>query len=172
MRPSATFICEMFRGLTLHELIAPASVDFFSKEGEILGNKTSLERNICEITGIPVSVLRGDPLSNFSVAERMSWAANRETHRQEDMAYSLLDLFGIHLPLIYREGKEHAFRRLKKEIQTSPTEAEQNPPDPQSQSCIQDLRITDPREDKKRIEDTKGGLLRDSYQWILEHPDF
>jgi hypothetical protein len=49
---------------------------------------------------------------------------------------------------------------------------EQDPLDPQSQSCIQDLRITDPREDKKRIEDTKGGLLRDSYEWILKHPDF
>jgi hypothetical protein len=51
-------------------------------------------------------------------------------------------------------------------------ENEQNLHDPQSRSCIQDLRTTDPREDKKRIEDTKGGLLRDSYQWILEHPDF
>jgi hypothetical protein len=51
-------------------------------------------------------------------------------------------------------------------------EDEQNTLDHQSQSCIQDLRITDPREDKKRIEDTKGGLLRDSYKWILEHPDF
>jgi hypothetical protein len=51
-------------------------------------------------------------------------------------------------------------------------EDEQNPLDPQSQSCIQDLRITDPCEDKKRIEDTKGGLLRDSYQWILKHPNF
>ena len=109
------------RGWTLQELIAPASVDFFSKDGELLGNKTSLERNICEVTGIPASALRGDPLSNFSVAERMSWAANRETHRQEDMAYSLLGLFGIHLPLIYGEGKKHAFRRLTKEIQNSPT---------------------------------------------------
>ena len=44
--------------------------------------------------------------------------------------------------------------------------------DPQNRSCIQDLRTTDPREDKKRIEDTKGGLLRDLYQWIFEHPDF
>ncbi|KAH7364005.1 HET domain-containing protein [Rhexocercosporidium sp. MPI-PUGE-AT-0058] len=60
------------RGWTLQELIAPASVDFFSKEGELIGNKASLERNICEITGIPASALRGDPLSNFSVAERMS----------------------------------------------------------------------------------------------------
>jgi hypothetical protein len=31
------------RGWTLQELIAPASVDFFSKEGELLGNKASLE---------------------------------------------------------------------------------------------------------------------------------
>jgi hypothetical protein len=51
-------------------------------------------------------------------------------------------------------------------------ENEQNLLDPQSRSCIQDLRTTDPREDKKRIEDTKGGLLPDSYQWIFEHPDF
>jgi hypothetical protein len=31
------------------------------------------------------------------------------------------------------------------------------------------LRTTDPREDKKRIEQTKGGLLKDSYRWILEN---
>jgi hypothetical protein len=51
-------------------------------------------------------------------------------------------------------------------------ETEQHLLDPQNRSCIQDLRTTDPREDKKRIEDTKGGLLRDSYQWIFEHADF
>ncbi|RSL81247.1 hypothetical protein CEP52_017244 [Fusarium oligoseptatum] len=34
------------------------------------------------------------------------------------------------------------------------------------------LRETDPRDDKTRIEATKGGLLRDSYRWILDHDDF
>ncbi|KKO96425.1 hypothetical protein THAR02_11474 [Trichoderma harzianum] len=38
--------------------------------------------------------------------------------------------------------------------------------------CLADLRITDPRDDKTRIEETKGSLLRDSYCWILEHADF
>ncbi|KAK4667645.1 NACHT and WD40-domain containing NOD-like receptor 1 [Podospora pseudopauciseta] len=38
--------------------------------------------------------------------------------------------------------------------------------------CLRDLRETDPRDDKTRIEDTKGGLLRDSYRWILDHADF
>lgn len=38
--------------------------------------------------------------------------------------------------------------------------------------CVKHLRLTDPRDDKKRIEDTKGGLLEGSYHWILETPDF
>ncbi|KAL7903891.1 NACHT domain-containing protein [Trichoderma velutinum] len=38
--------------------------------------------------------------------------------------------------------------------------------------CLTDLRITDPRDDKTRIEATKGGLFKDSYRWILEHRDF
>ncbi|KAH7418866.1 NACHT domain-containing protein [Cadophora sp. MPI-SDFR-AT-0126] len=159
------------RGWTLQELLAPRAVEFFSQQGKRLGDKEILGRQIQEVTGIPISALEGAPLSQFSIEERLSWAENRQTTRPEDKAYSLLGMFGIHLLPIYGEGKEHAFRRLKKEIQNSLTEAEQNPPDPQSRSCIQDLRITDPREDKKRIEDTKGGLLRESYRWILEHPD-
>ncbi|PWI64386.1 hypothetical protein PCL_10524 [Purpureocillium lilacinum] len=38
--------------------------------------------------------------------------------------------------------------------------------------CLTDLCVTDPRNDKKRIEDTKGGLLEGSYKWILAHPDY
>ncbi|KAH7117476.1 hypothetical protein EDB81DRAFT_892342 [Dactylonectria macrodidyma] len=29
-----------------------------------------------------------------------------------------------------------------------------------------------PRDDKTRIEQTKGGLLKDSYKWVLDHEDF
>ncbi|KAH0551763.1 hypothetical protein GP486_007019, partial [Trichoglossum hirsutum] len=42
----------------------------------------------------------------------------------------------------------------------------------EDRECIQHLRITDPRDDKKRIEETKGGLLKDSYHWILKNSDF
>ena len=38
--------------------------------------------------------------------------------------------------------------------------------------CLRHLRVSDPRYDKKRIEQTKGGLLQDSYRWILENDDF
>ena len=40
------------------------------------------------------------------------------------------------------------------------------------QQCLKHLRLTDPRDDKTRIERKKGGLLQDSYRWVLDNPDF
>jgi hypothetical protein len=112
--------CRWFtRGWTLQELLAPPSVQFFSREGELLGEKRSLERLIHKITGIPVGALRGSPLSEFTVQERMSWARNRTTKRKEDQAYCLLGIFDVFMPLIYGEGKEHAFIRLMEGIEKS-----------------------------------------------------
>lgn len=107
------------RGWTLQELIAPQSVEFFSIEGELLGDKKSLERQIHDITGIPISALQGTPPSEFSVTKRFSWAAKRETKKEEDKAYSLLGIFGVFLPLIYGEGQKNAFRRLREEVERS-----------------------------------------------------
>jgi hypothetical protein len=104
------------RGWTLQELIAPASVEFFSSEGQLLGNKQSLERQLQEITGIKVEALQGHDLSEFSIHERFSWANNRETKREEDKAYSLQGIFNIYMSPHYGEGAEHAFRRLKDKI--------------------------------------------------------
>jgi hypothetical protein len=104
------------RGWTLQELIAPTSVQFFSKEGELLGDRLTLERHICEITGIPVAALRGALLSGFSITERMSWARRRKTTHEEDQAYSLLGIFNVNIPLIYGEKREMAMKRLEEEI--------------------------------------------------------
>lgn len=109
------------RGWTLQELIAPASVEFFSSEGKRLGDKQSMVNTIHEITGIPKPALRGQPLSMYTADERMSWANGRSTKREEDAAYSLLGLFNIYMPPIYGEGREHAFVRLRKEIGGDPT---------------------------------------------------
>jgi len=38
--------------------------------------------------------------------------------------------------------------------------------------CVKDLYTTDLWLDKWRIEETKGGLLKDLYLWILDNPDF
>lgn len=105
------------RGWTLQELLAPKSVTFLSVEGQRLGDKTSLEGLLQEITGISAEALQGQPLSRFSVHERFSWMRSRATKRPEDRAYSLLGIFDIYLPLIYGEGEDNAFIRLRGEIQ-------------------------------------------------------
>lgn len=107
------------RGWTLQELIAPASVEFFSKEEQRLGDKASLEQTLHELTDVAVQALRGMPLSNFSVDERMLWTARRQTKREEDEVYCLLGLFNIHIQLIYGEGRRKALKRLQKEINES-----------------------------------------------------
>ncbi|KAK5099543.1 hypothetical protein LTR70_002444 [Exophiala xenobiotica] len=103
------------RGWTLQELLAPRHVDFYSREGERLGDKNSLEQEIHEITQIPIAALRGAPLSKFTPDERMRWASHRNTGRPEDKAYCLLGIFDVSMPPVYGE-KEKAFVRLKDEI--------------------------------------------------------
>ncbi|OCK72991.1 HET-domain-containing protein, partial [Lepidopterella palustris CBS 459.81] len=105
------------RGWTLQELIAPPFVEFFSVEGQLLGDKKSLERQVYEVTGIAVQALQGSAPSRFSVTERLSWAESRETKREEDKAYSLLGIFNVYMSPLYGEGIESAFRRLREEIE-------------------------------------------------------
>jgi hypothetical protein len=104
------------RGWTLQELIAPNLVEFYSREGHLLGNKLSLKETLCEVTGIAPEALEGTDLNHFSIEERLSWAVKRTTKREEDAAYCLLGLFDTHMPMIYGEGRQKAFKRLLKEI--------------------------------------------------------
>ena len=103
------------RGWTLQELLAPKSVEFLTSDGFLIGDKSLLEEEIHDITGIAIDALRGRPLSDFSVSERMNWATKRTTTRKEDEAYSLLGIFDVNMPLIYGE-REKALIRLREEI--------------------------------------------------------
>ncbi|KAK1969236.1 HET-domain-containing protein [Colletotrichum sublineola] len=104
------------RGWTLQELIAPRLVEFYDQEWNEIGTKLSVGDLIHQTTGIRRVVLSGlFPLALASVAERMSWASTRKTSRLEDMAYCLLGIFDIHMPLLYGEGSR-AFNRLQQEI--------------------------------------------------------
>ncbi|KAF2119316.1 heterokaryon incompatibility protein-domain-containing protein [Lophiotrema nucula] len=108
------------RGWTLQELLAPEEVIFFDQSWEILGSKHDLCEVIEAITGIEAVYLGSihsfpRRLSKASVAEKMSWAAERETTRKEDIAYCLLGIFGIYMPMLYGEGSR-AFIRLQEEI--------------------------------------------------------
>lgn len=56
------------------------------------------------------------------VAERMRWASRRITTRSEDLAYCLLGIFGVHIPLLYGEGQVAAFYRLQEAIMQKTTD--------------------------------------------------
>ena len=99
------------RGWTLQELLAPLLVIFCDQNWVEIGTKSSLEDELTSITGIDDFI----HYETACVAQKMSWAAQRQTTRVEDIAYCLLGLFGVHMPPLYGEGTQ-AFRRLQLEI--------------------------------------------------------
>ena len=103
------------RGWTLQELVAPKWVRFYSKEWSEIGTRSQFAHIISYATGISTDALGDFQPAKFSVATKMSWAAKRKTTRAEDMAYCLMGLFAIHMPMLYGEGNQ-AFIRLQEEI--------------------------------------------------------
>ncbi|KAI8626886.1 heterokaryon incompatibility protein-domain-containing protein [Xylariaceae sp. FL1651] len=139
--------CKWFtRGWTLQELIAPAKVEFYNANWKCLGIRDLLASRLASITGISTTVLGRASgcrdhshaqnnakwciacgnvlaaLSLMSIAAKMSWASERQTTRGEDMAYCLMGLFEVNMPLLYGEGPEKAFQRLQEEIVKTSTD--------------------------------------------------
>ena len=104
------------RGWTLQELIAPSKLRFYDRDWNLIGDLKELAHTVSDITGIHLSMLLHTKNPNdFSVAQRMCWAAGRETTRPEDRAYSLLGLLDMSIDIRYGEG-ERAFIRLQEAI--------------------------------------------------------
>ncbi|KAJ3571926.1 hypothetical protein NPX13_g5213 [Xylaria arbuscula] len=114
--------CRWFtRAWTLQELIAPAKMKFYAQDWQPCFTKDDASEQLSRITGINLNILRHqEPLSAVCVAQKMSWARSRRATREEDIAYSLMGIFDINMPLLYGEGQK-AFMRLQSEIiQSSP----------------------------------------------------
>ncbi|TVY66261.1 Vegetative incompatibility protein HET-E-1 [Fusarium oxysporum f. sp. cubense] len=105
------------RGWTLQELIAPKHLSFHAADWTYIGRKdgpvSNLVSLVTQIDKIYLSLEAS--IHEASVAKRMSWLAKRTTTRTEDMAYCMLGIFDINMPLLYGEGKR-AFFRLQEEI--------------------------------------------------------
>ena len=110
--------CRWFtRGWTLQELLAPPKVIFLDGSLHHIGTRRSLAHNIAAVTGIEERyLLEPQSFREACIAQRMSWAAGRQTSRAEDVAYSLLGLFNVNMPLLYGEGGHKAFLRLQQHI--------------------------------------------------------
>ena len=104
------------RGWTLQELLAPRQVEFYATDWSFHGTRSDHHHILSQMTGIHKEALDGRPLERFSIAQRMSWASSRTTTRSEDLAYCLLGLFDVNIPLLYGEGGPKAFVRLQEGI--------------------------------------------------------
>ncbi|KAL8899292.1 MAG: hypothetical protein Q9207_006269 [Kuettlingeria erythrocarpa] len=119
------------RGWTLQELLAPNRIVFLDHGWRVIGSidrglkidtspeyppsqGESLIDDISHATGINETDLYNSGGSTC-VARKMSWLSRRETTRIEDMAYCVLGLCGVNMPLLYGEG-DKAFKRLQLEI--------------------------------------------------------
>ncbi|KAI1114020.1 heterokaryon incompatibility protein-domain-containing protein [Nemania sp. NC0429] len=104
------------RGWTLQELIAPPRVLFYDSTWTFRGSKHDWKPLLFRETGVDEATLDSPSgLRSIPVARRMSWASKRQTTRTEDLAYCLLGIFDVNMPLIYGEGRK-AFMRLQEEI--------------------------------------------------------
>ncbi|KAK4497906.1 hypothetical protein PRZ48_010561 [Zasmidium cellare] len=109
------------RGWTLQELLAPKVMDFFDQHWKLIGSRSRRAPQIRQITGIDEQFLEGkDRLEDASMATKMSWMAGRTTGFVEDIAYSLIGLFGISMQPMYGEGIK-AFTRLQEALLTDPS---------------------------------------------------
>ena len=120
------------RGWTLQELLAPAYLLFLDCHWCSIGSLSRLPHDqaryddtdpllneISSATRIStndlLSVYYPHFLAELSVAKNMSWLAGRYTSRKEDLAYCMLGLCRVNMPLLYGEGYK-AFQRLQMEI--------------------------------------------------------
>ncbi|KAK4962836.1 hypothetical protein LTR10_000463 [Elasticomyces elasticus] len=109
------------RGWTLQELLAPSKVLFFSAGWEKLGQLDEMAKIISIITRIDISALdHSKAISAYSYAQRLSWAARRQTTRQEDEAYCLLGILDTSLEIKYGVGLG-AFYELQRKLLESGT---------------------------------------------------
>ena len=103
------------RGWTLQELLAPEELTFWNRHWGFIGKRSELSNVISAATGIPKSILDKFRIGLHSQAKTVSWAADRATSRKEDMAYCLLGLMSVNMPLLYGEGPR-AFHRLQLQV--------------------------------------------------------
>ena len=91
----------------------------------------------------------------------------------EEMIKESPALVAARLQCNYSSFRCSADLYITNELEASNTDKPSEPKrDKETHKLLTHLRTTDPRDDKERIEKAKGGLLKDSYRWILKNPDF
>ena len=111
------------RGWTLQELLAPHTMLFFTRDWSLYRDGSSNHKEdsailgeLEQVTGITSQYLTDFHPGIDDARSRLQWASTRCTTRPEDIAYSLLGVFSLHIPVLYGESAENALGRLLAEV--------------------------------------------------------
>ncbi|KAG2151487.1 hypothetical protein DEU56DRAFT_553851 [Suillus clintonianus] len=112
------------RGWTVQEFLAPKVVLFYQKNWTLYLDDRSpnhkesvtIMQELEHSTGIDTQTLIAFRPGMSGAREKLQWASTRHTTLQEDVAYSLFGIFGVHLSVIYGETKQNALGRLLEAI--------------------------------------------------------
>ena len=111
------------RGWTLQELLAPRTMLFFTRDWSLYRDSSSNHKEdgailgeLEQATGITLRHLTDFHPGVDDARSRLQWASTRCTTRPEDIAYSLLGVFSLHIPVLYGESAENALGRLLAEV--------------------------------------------------------
>ncbi|KAG1807087.1 uncharacterized protein BJ212DRAFT_1485748 [Suillus subaureus] len=112
------------RGWTVQEFLAPKIVLFYQADWTLYLDDRSrnhkesvaITQELERSTGINARALVAFRPGMRNAREKLRWASTRVTTLQEDIAYSLFGIFGVHLPVIYGEKRQNALGRLLQEI--------------------------------------------------------
>ncbi|KAG1771776.1 heterokaryon incompatibility protein-domain-containing protein [Suillus occidentalis] len=112
------------RGWTVQEFLAPNVILFYHKDWDLYLDDRSpnhkesatIMKELEHSTGINARALVAFKPGMRGAREKLHWASRRITTVPEDIAYSLFGIFGIQLPVLYGEMKQHAMGRLLQEI--------------------------------------------------------
>ncbi|KAG1780745.1 hypothetical protein EV702DRAFT_1042967 [Suillus placidus] len=112
------------RGWTVPEFLAPKVIRFYQNDWTLYLNDRSpnhkqsvaIMQELEDATGIDAKILVAFSPGMKNAREKLQWASARVTTVQEDIAYSLFGIFGVHLPVMYGEKKQNALGRLLQEV--------------------------------------------------------
>ncbi|KAG1821941.1 uncharacterized protein BJ212DRAFT_1547695, partial [Suillus subaureus] len=103
------------QGWTIQEFLAPKIVLFYQVDWTLYLNdrshnhkqSVSIMRELEDSNGINAWALIDFHPGTRDAQEKLWWVSNHDTTREEDIAYSLFGIFGIHLPISYGEKRQN-----------------------------------------------------------------
>ncbi|KAG0693363.1 hypothetical protein DFH29DRAFT_1039696 [Suillus ampliporus] len=112
------------RGWTILEFLAPKVIRFYQQDwtpyldDQSLNHKEScmIMEELQDVTGIDAHAFIAYQPGMGAAREKLQWASACVTTIQEDIAYSLFDIFGVQPPILSGEKKQNTLGRLLQEI--------------------------------------------------------